>query len=127
MALANDKYNFNGVTIQHDDFCFKPISGKGCLVTSVMQYWQTNLTRLLNDPDIKETTKCIPPANATERVCFDQIGVPVMPYTILGKMKCVEPKENECSACGLMARALQTTYLLNNNAFQFDSASVWEL
>lgn len=50
-----------------------------------------------------------------------------MPYTILGKMKCVEPKENECSACGLMASALQTTFLLNNNAFQFDSASVWEL
>jgi len=54
-------------------------------VTTPLQYWQSNLTRLLNDPDIKETTKCIPPSNATERVCFDQIGVPVMPFTILGK------------------------------------------
>jgi len=29
-----------------------------------------------------------------------------MPYTILGKMECVEKKENECSACGLKASAL---------------------
>jgi hypothetical protein len=29
----------------------------------------------------------------------------------------IEAKENECSACGLMASALQTTFLLNNNAF----------
>jgi Niemann-Pick C1 protein len=50
-----------------------------------------------------------------------------MPYTIFGKMECVEPKENECSACGLKASALQTTFLLNNNEFQFDSASQWEL
>lgn len=110
-------YNYSGVMIKHDDFCFKPISGKGCLITSPLQYWQTNLTRLMADPDIKETTKCIPPANATERVCFDQVGVPVMPYTIFGKMECVEPKENECSACGLKASALQTTVLLNSNDF----------
>jgi Niemann-Pick C1 protein len=105
------------VTIQHDDFCFKPISGKGCIITSAMQYWQANLTRLLDDPDIKETTKCIPPANATERVCFDQIGVPVMPFTILGRQRCVTPKENECSACGVKASALQSAFLLNNNDF----------
>lgn len=80
----------------------------------------------MNDPNIKETTKCIPPSNATERVCFDQIGVPVMPFTILGKQRCVEKKENECSACGLMASALQTTVLLNNNDFQFESAGEWE-
>ena len=53
MAVATGTYEYNGVTIQNSDFCFKPISGKGCLVTSAMQYWQTNLTRLLNDPDIK--------------------------------------------------------------------------
>ena len=49
-----------------------------------------------------------------------------MPYTILGKERCVEEKENACSACGLIASALQTTFLLNNNDFQFDSASAWE-
>lgn len=95
-------------------------------MTSALGYWQGNLTKLKADPDIKETTKCIPPSNATERVCFDQIGVPVMPFTILGKQRCVEEKENDCSACGLMASALQTTFLLNNNAFQEDSASAWE-
>ena len=115
-------YEYEGVNVTLNDFCFKPISGKGCLVTTPLQYWQSNLTRLENDPNIKETTKCIPPANATERVCFDQIGVPVMPFTILGKQRCVEAKENQCSACGLMASALQTAVLLNNNDFQFESA-----
>lgn len=75
---------FGPSDISHEEFCYKPISGKGCLVTSPMQYWQTNLTRLLADPDVKKTSQCIPPENATERVCFDEIGVPVMPYTILG-------------------------------------------
>ena len=49
-----------------------------------------------------------------------------MPFTILGKQRCVEAKENECSACGLMASALQTAVLLNNNDFQFESAGQWE-
>jgi hypothetical protein len=50
-----------------------------------------------------------------------------MPYTILGKMRCEKAKDNDCSACGLEASALQTTFLLNNNAYQSDSASAWEL
>ena len=49
-----------------------------------------------------------------------------MPYTILGKQRCVEEKENACSACGLIASALQTSVLLNNNDFQFESAGEWE-
>ena len=36
MAISTDVHNFNGVNITHSDFCFKPISGKGCLVTSAM-------------------------------------------------------------------------------------------
>lgn len=42
-------------------------------------------------------------------------------------MECVEKKENECSACGLKASALQTTVLLNSNAFQFESEDAWEM
>lgn len=106
VAIKTGEYDFQGVKVRHDEFCFKPISGKGCLVTTPLQYWQSNLTRLMADPDIKETTKCIPPSNATERVCFDEIGVPVMQFSILGKQRCVEPKENECSACGVVASAL---------------------
>lgn len=29
-----------------DDFCYKPISGKGCIVTSPMEYWKMNSTAL---------------------------------------------------------------------------------
>ena len=26
-----------------DDFCYKPISGEGCLVESPMQYWKNDI------------------------------------------------------------------------------------
>jgi hypothetical protein len=64
-----------------------------------MQYWQTDLDKLLADPDVKSTAQCIPPPNAKERVCFDKIGVPVMQYTIFGKLACQGEKQSTCSLC----------------------------
>lgn len=60
------------------DFCYKPISGKGCIVTSPMEYWKMNATELGKDQNVKVTAQCIAPPDATERVCFDRIGVPVL-------------------------------------------------
>jgi len=71
-----------------------------------MQYWKSDLDRLLNDANVKDTSKCIAPANATERICFDRIGVPVMQFTIFGGVSCQEPKKNECSECGVDASGL---------------------
>lgn len=71
-----------------DDFCYKPITGKGYIVTSPMQYWRSNITALQADKDVKVTAQCIAPSDATERVCFDKIGVPVMQFTIFGKLTC---------------------------------------
>ena len=45
----------NGINFTLDDFCYKPILGEGCLVTSPMEYWQDNLTTLLDTPDVKYT------------------------------------------------------------------------
>lgn len=45
----------NNITYKHSDFCYKPISGEGCLVTSPMEYWQDNLTSLLNTDNVKVT------------------------------------------------------------------------
>jgi hypothetical protein len=34
------------MTFKLDDFCYKPISGEGCIVESPMQYWQNNIDNL---------------------------------------------------------------------------------
>ena len=78
MAIEEGSTEVNGDSYIVDDFCYKPITGKGCIVTSPMQYWRSNITALQEDPDVKKTAQCIAPADATQRVCFDKIGVPVM-------------------------------------------------
>lgn len=115
----------NGVNMTHSDFCYKPITGQGCIVTSPMQYWKSDYNSLMNDKDVKETSQCIPPPGGTERVCFDKIGVPVMQFTIFGKLSC-EGVMSACTACKVKAGGLQTTFLLNNNAYQYSSANEWE-
>lgn len=40
------KQQGNDVTV--DALCYKPVSNKGCLITSPMDYWKMNIT-LLND------------------------------------------------------------------------------
>ena len=45
----------NNVTFSLDDFCYKPISGEACLVTSPMEYWKNNLTSLLETDNVKVT------------------------------------------------------------------------
>lgn len=40
--IVNDKATVNGMEFILDDFCYKPISGEGCLVESAMQYFQSN-------------------------------------------------------------------------------------
>lgn len=49
-----------------------------------------------------------------------------MQYTIFGNLRCEQEKESECSTCRVLASALQATFLLDNNAYQFESASEWE-
>ena len=61
-----------------------------------MQYWKQDLQKLLDDPDVKHTSECLPPDEKT-RACFDKIGVPVMPSAIFGKMNCT--KSSACATC----------------------------
>jgi hypothetical protein len=60
--IMSDSATLNGFNYTVDDFCYKPITGEGCLVESPMQYWKSNAT-LLNLPEtnVKETAQCIPP------------------------------------------------------------------
>ncbi len=35
------------------DFCYKPISGKDCIVTSPLEYWKSNYTMLNSESEAK--------------------------------------------------------------------------
>lgn len=54
-AIEQGSTNVAGIDYKLDDFCYKPISGKGCIVTSPMEYWKMNLTELKADEDVKVT------------------------------------------------------------------------
>lgn len=57
-----------------------------------MEYWKNDLKLLESDDDVKETSMCITnkfvQSNETSRVCFDDVGVPVMPNAVFGKLRC---------------------------------------
>ena len=90
-----------------NDFCYKPISGEGCLVESPMQYFQDSNSQILNITDMakvpqadcknwnttlsiceplnpKTVAQCIPDPDETGRVCFDSIGTPVLTFAVFG-------------------------------------------
>lgn len=60
-AMESDNLEYKGQHFNITDLCFKPITGKGCLVTSPMEFWLMNLTDMWVDEDYKETARCIRP------------------------------------------------------------------
>jgi Niemann-Pick C1 protein len=102
MSIEQAHTEVNGIQYKVDDFCYKPVTGKGCIVTSPLEYWRANLTRLQNS-DVKLTSTCVADKNTTERICFDRIGVPVLQFAIFGGLSCVEKKKNDCSQCKVRA------------------------
>lgn len=115
------------MTFTLDDFCYKPITGEGCIVESPMQYFKSNLT-YLNEPTTnpKQIAQCIPPPDQTERTCFDEIGTPVLTYAVFGGIECEEGTSGLCEACLIDASGMQQTYLLNKNDYSLASAEEWE-
>jgi hypothetical protein len=43
-AIVTGEAELNGMTFTLDDFCYKPITGEGCIVESPMQYFKSNIT-----------------------------------------------------------------------------------
>lgn len=125
-AIEKGTTTVNGKEYGLTDFCYKPISGKGCIVTSPMEYWKMDLAELKKDDNVKVTAQCIAKPDATERVCFDRIGVPVLQYAIFGGLSCVVEKKNDCSECLVKASGLQATFLLYNNDYTSGTAEAWE-
>lgn len=108
-----------GATLTLDAFCYRPIRGKGCLVTSPFQYWLGNTSLLEGDPDIKLTTACqtTDPTLKQRSPCMDQNGVPVMRNVVFGGLSRDECHENPdpCGEPTPQAKALMVTFLLLNN------------
>lgn len=106
-------------TLALENFCYKPIRGKGCLVTSPFQYWLGNASLLASDPDIKLTTACQTTDQfLKERApCMDQIGVPVMRNVVFGGITAdtCHANPDPCGETTPQARALMVTFLLHSN------------
>lgn len=53
VAIEEGTSRVSGKDYTLNDFCYKPISGQGCLVTSPMEYWKRDLGKLMNDSNVK--------------------------------------------------------------------------
>jgi Niemann-Pick C1 protein len=132
-AVVVSQEDDKNVTLRLEDFCYRPIKGKGCLVTSPFQYWLTNATLLEQDPDIKLTTACQTTDEALQEhsPCMDQNGVPVMRNVVFGGLSRDDCHQNPdpCGEATPQAKALMVTFLLNNkpeNATYTRYAELWE-
>ncbi|TDH69129.1 hypothetical protein CCR75_003183 [Bremia lactucae] len=116
LIYSHDEAN---VSLSLETFCYKPIEGKGCLITSPFQYWLTNFTILENDPDIKLTTACqtTDPVLQKYSPCMDQNGVPVMRNVVFGGLQrdLCHTNPDPCGDTTSQAIALIVTFLLNHH------------
>lgn len=105
------------------DLCYKPVPGEGCLVVSVLEYWEGDGSPALNEettePEVKEwINKC---ANEqTIKSCLGRIGVPTFPYVVLGGY----PKD---TFDYVNATVLAVSFLLDNEPQIREDAEAWEL
>ncbi|OWZ10845.1 Patched family protein [Phytophthora megakarya] len=130
VVYSQDEAN---VALTLEDFCYRPIKGKGCLITSPFQYWLTNSSLLQRDPDIKLTTACqtTDPELKDHSPCMDQNGVPVMRNVVFGGLSRDDCHQNPdpCGEATPQAKALMVTFLLNNypnNGTYTRYAELWE-
>ena len=110
-----------------DDLCYKPVSGKGCMITSPTNFWKEDYDKFLNETDLKTVSKCLQSMGEDSMPCFDKIGVPIQLDAIFGAQGCENQEEiSDCSVCNKTAKALSVTFLLNNDYFTNKVAEQWE-
>jgi Niemann-Pick C1 protein len=109
------------------DICYQPIGDESCLITSPMDFWKMNYTKMSNDEDIKFTAKCLKKSAERELPCFDRIGTPVQINAVLGKQGCENNEKcDDCNLCRKTARSLSVTFLVNNNYYTNRISEIWE-
>ncbi|EGR30695.1 niemann pick type c1, putative [Ichthyophthirius multifiliis] len=143
-VINTRSFQRNGQNVTADQLCYKPISNKGCLITSPMDYWKMNIT-LLNeranqdyippkdriDPRkaLQKDALCIEANTKTTLIpCTDSNSIPVIKEAVVGGSYCESYEHDDlpCSHCWLQAQALIVTYLFNNDKFTQDIANDWE-
>ncbi len=109
------------------DICYQPIGDESCLITSPMDFWKMNYTKMVEDPDIKITAKCLKKSAERDLPCFDRIGTPVQIKAILGKQGCENNEKcDDCNLCRKTARALSVTFLVKNDYYKNRISEIWE-
>lgn len=98
-----------------DSYCYKPIHGKGCFISSPMDFWKMNITMLNEDPDIKSTAQCINQVLGNQILCSDRNEIPIIRNVTFGGISCEDGTQGTCQACKIKAKALMITFLLNND------------
>ena len=124
--IASTSFDFMGKNMTVSDFCYKPISGKGCMITSATNFWLENRTAM-EESDVKEVAKCLQTGTEGEMPCFDSIGTPIQINAIFGMQGCEGGEEiSECSVCNKTARSMSVTFLLQNDFYTNKAAEKWE-
>ena len=124
--IVSTSFDFMGKNMTVSDFCYKPISGKGCMITSATNFWLENRTAM-EESDVKEVAKCLKTGTEGEMPCFDSIGTPIQINAIFGMQGCEGGEEvSECSVCNKTARSMSVTFLLQNDFYTNKAAEKWE-
>ena len=124
--IVSTTFDFMGKNMSVSDFCYKPISGKGCMITSATNFWLENRTAM-EESDVKEVAKCLKTGTEGEMPCFDSIGTPIQINAIFGMQGCEGGEAiSECSVCNKTARSMSVTFLLQNDFYTNKAAQKWE-
>lgn len=114
-----------------DDLCYKPISGKDCLITSPTNFWKDDYEKFKNEEDLKNVSKCLQSIEEDTLPCIDKMGMPIQLDAIFGGQGCEgNEKDTDCSICSICnnktAKALYVTFFLKNDFFTNKFAEKWE-
>lgn len=124
--IENAELLFEDKVYTLDYFCYKPITGKGCFVSSPMDYWKMNLTAMQEDTNIKYTAQCTEQVTGTEIPCSDRNEIPIIRNVVFGGVTCITGTKTGCEACKIAAKMLVVTFLLNADAESKPGAERWE-
>jgi Niemann-Pick C1 protein len=120
------------------DVCFRPITGRGCLVESPLDYFGSNASVLqrLSPADIQYALQCQLPVTAGPSLgpvlpCMSRIGTPIQRDVVLGGMRCLTHQPpgfnvSVCGECGTHADALILTFLLRDDGGYAQRGARWE-
>lgn len=74
-----------GKTYSIKDLCWSALPDTDCTIQTPLGFWQSNLTRLLNDPDPHNTTQCLKSIDPDNTMaCMDETGLPVQIPVVFG-------------------------------------------